>query len=191
MRNTTLVILLGGFLGGSVWAQALVEHAAAAAGGSVGGVAGKKVGESVNKIFNKIDGQTSKAAETGTNTPLLQVGPGVPKPSAESVPPPPPPAHHAAVRRPATPEPAPEPIPTPAAEVVPVPPPPPPVTAEDLKKVAIGMNRADLLKLGAPSSRITMSEDDHLVEIYRYMEKEMTLGVVRLTDGAVSTVQRP
>lgn len=191
MRNTTLVILLGGLLSGCVCGQSLVEGAAAAAVGSAGGVAGKKVSDGMTKIFNKVDQQAAKAAESGKNAPLLQVGPGVPKGIAESVPAPPPPAHHAAIHKLATP--APEPAPAPVVEVAPVPPPPPPpiVTAEDLKKVAIGMNREELLKFGAPSSRITMSEDDHLVEIYRYMQKEATLGVVRLTDGAVSSVQRP
>src|SRR5260370_22932849 len=63
MRELLLVILLGG----SVWAQSLVEHAAAAGGGSVGGVAGKKVSDGITKIFNKVDKSTAKAAEGTKN----------------------------------------------------------------------------------------------------------------------------
>jgi len=186
MRELLVVILLGG----SVWAQSLVEHAAAAGGGSVGGVAGKKVSDGITKIFNKVDKSTAKAAEGPKNAPLLEVGPGVPKAQGDSVPAPPPPARHAAVHK--TPAPAPV-APAPPAEVVaPVPPPPAPpvVTAEDIQKVSLGMQRGQLLKLGAPASRITMFDDGHLVEIYRYMTKDTTLGVVRLTDGSVSSIQK-
>jgi hypothetical protein len=51
------------------------------------------------------------------------------------------------------------------------------------------MDRVALLNLGAPASRITMFDDGHLVEIYRYMTKDTTFGVVRLSDGAVSIIQ--
>jgi hypothetical protein len=65
------------------------------------------------------------------------------------------------------------------------------VTAEDLKNVAVGMTREQLLKLGEPSGRIAMSEDGHLIEIYQYFARGSSLGRVRLTDGAVSVVQIP
>ena len=63
------------------------------------------------------------------------------------------------------------------------------VTPEDLKTLASGTARAEVLKLGAPSSRITMFDDGHLVEIYRYQAHDTTFGVVRLSDGSVSSVQ--
>jgi hypothetical protein len=92
--------------------------------------------------------------------------------------------HRAAVRKPAPPK------PDPVPEVSqPAPPPPPEVTAEDLKKVTAGMHREEVLQLGQPASRITMFDDGHLVEIYRYMAKDTTFGVVRLSDGSVSTVE--
>jgi hypothetical protein len=69
------------------------------------------------------------------------------------------------------------------------PPPPPHATPEDLQTLASGTNRSEVLKLGAPASRITMYEDGHLVEIFRYQSRESTFGVVRLSDGAVSNVQ--
>jgi hypothetical protein len=187
------------FVTGAVSAQSMVEHAAAAAGGSAGGVAGKKVGDGLSKIFGKVDSQTKAAADKGgsnkssktdaAGAPLLQVGPGAPMGRDESgVVPPPPPAHRASVQKQAAPPPpAPEPAPV-AAPVAP-PPPPPEVTVEDLKKVTEGMKRDDLLKLGPPSARITMFDDGHLVEIYRYMHGDNTIGVIRLTDGAVVSLQ--
>src|SRR5580693_6338674 len=99
MRHITLVILVCG----TAFGQSIVENAAAAAGGSVGGVAGKKVSDGMTAIFGKVDKQTAKAAEKEKEKdakPLFEVGPGVPKGAAESVPPPPPLANHVAVRRP-------------------------------------------------------------------------------------------
>ena len=74
-------------------------------------------------------------------------------------------------------------------ERVPPSPPPPQVSLDDLRNVNVGMDRVALLNLGAPASRITMFDDGHLVEIYRYMTKDTTFGVVRLSDGAVSIIQ--
>jgi hypothetical protein len=65
------------------------------------------------------------------------------------------------------------------------------MTSDDLKKVAAGMNREELLKFGAPGSRIAMSDDGHLEETYRYYTHggEGLIGTVRLVDGSVSAVQ--
>jgi hypothetical protein len=194
----------------SGYGQTMVETAAAAAGGSVGGVAGKKVSDGLTSIFEKVDKSAAKAAKSGdtkggtrgssaaksatsasrqgtdtdSNEPLLEVGPGVPRPDSNV--PPPPPLRRASVRKAV---PAVEP-PPPAIEPPPAPalPPPPQMTADDLKHVTSGMQRNDVLKLGEPSSRISMVDEGHLLEIYRYQGKDKTLGVVRLTDGAVSTV---
>lgn len=190
MRQTLVFVLLGG----CVWGQAMVEHAVAAAGGSAAGVAGKKVSDGITKILTKVDQQTRKAADTTRNARGLEVGPGTPKAPADSVPPPPP-ARRAAVQKlSALPPPPPIPARSRSTEAAPVPPPPPPepeATGDDLKNITAGMHRDDVLKLGAPASRITMFEDGHVVEIYRYMAKDTTLGVVRLTDGAVSSIQKP
>lgn len=198
----------------SAYGQTMVETAAAAAGGSVGGVAGKKVSDGLTSIFEKVDKSAAKAAKSGntkggakgnsaakgssiparkggdattyadSNEPLLEVGPGVPRPDTNV--PPPPPLRRASVRKAA---PARE-LPLPAIEPppAPAPPPPPQVTADDLKHVTSGMHRNEVLKLGEPSSRISMVDEGHLLEIYRYRGKNKTLGEVRLTDGAVSTV---
>jgi hypothetical protein len=102
--------------------------------------------------------------------------------------PPPPPLPHAAVRRPVEApvkvELAPEPPPAPA-----VVPPPPPVTLEDLRAVAAGTAREDVLKMGQPASRITMYDDGHLSETFRYSAGTAMLGVVRLSDGVVTAVE--
>src|SRR5580658_6590518 len=150
------------------YGQSMVESAAAAAGGSVGGVAGKKVSDGLNRIFNKVDQHTVKAADAVDTkrpapepaAPLIQVSPGTVKVDNVSVPPPPPLAHHAFRPRPAPVRAAPLP------EILP--PPPPDVTAEELKTVTRGMHRADVLKLGTPSARITMYDEGHLIEIYDY-----------------------
>lgn len=51
------------------------------------------------------------------------------------------------------------------------------------------MSREQLLKLGTPSSRITMDEDGHLIEVFQYSADGEQIGTIRLTDGAVSGIQ--
>jgi hypothetical protein len=65
------------------------------------------------------------------------------------------------------------------------------VSAEDLKKITAGMRRNDVLQFGTPSARVSMAKEGHLVEIFSYMAKGETLGVVQLTDGSVSSVKLP
>jgi hypothetical protein len=186
-----IIFLLAAGLAG---AQTMTEVGASAAGGAIGSAAGKKVSEGITSIFGKVDKSTAKAAkpqeDNSKAAPLLDVGPAVVKgPSAaESVPPPPPAAgHRASVAKPAAnPDALPEILPPPP----PPPPPPPQVTAEDLKKVTNGMSREDVLRLGAPVSRIMMDDDEgHLLEVYSYADKDASIGRVRLKDGAVASVE--
>lgn len=207
MKLAMLVILLGA----AASAQSLVEHSAAAAGGAVGGVAGKKVSDGVTSIFQKLDKAAGKAAKTDApakpaeapkgnpNDPVFEVSPGVPharsaKPAPRSaarnevpsVPPPPPLAHHAARKpAPAVETRQPDPVPQPVLAA----PPPPIATRQDLQKIPVGETRADLLKLGFPAVHITMYDNGHLVEEFRFMKDDADIGIVRLTDGAVSNVQ--
>jgi len=192
MRHLTLVrtALAGTLLAGAAWGQTMVEFGSAAAGGSVAGASGKKVSDGITAVFGKVNGTTDKAAASGKpaagkQQPALEVSSGVPKDDGSGVPAPP--ETHTAVRK-AAPELAPV---ITVAEVAPVAPPPPPpqMTAENLKQVAPGASREDLLKLGAPSARITMIDDGHLVEVYNYIAHGENLGRVRLTDGAVASVQ--
>jgi hypothetical protein len=175
--------------------QSLVENSAAAAGGSVGGVAGRKVGEGIANIFNKVDKAAGKAAKTGDtpsnpppgamgNEPLIEVGPGVPR--GESMVPPPPPVKRTPVRR-ASHVAAPVPVVAPVV-AAPLAAPAPQVTIDDLHKMTAGMARANVLSMGEPAVRITMIDDGRLLEIYRYMEKDSTIGAVRLVDGSVERV---
>ena len=200
MRGTLAGILLAalsGFVGGPVFGQSMLEGAAAAAGGSAGGVAGKKVSDGLTRILGTVDKQTAKAADQGktkaskgasspasadASGPLFEVGPGTAKADGSNVPPPPP------VRRASNRKPSPE----PAVPVIAPPPPPAPVpapvvTSDNLRQLASGASREDVMKMGAPSARITMADGGHLVETYRYQNA----GTVHLTDGAVSSVQVP
>jgi hypothetical protein len=173
-------------------AQTMTEVGASAAGSAVGSAAGRRVSDGISAIFGKVDKATAKAATPPSNesrsAPLAEVAPGMPKVSIgiESVPPPPP---VPGARRVSPPKPVVEPMP----EILPPPPPPPPpppqVTAEDLKTVTHGMTRQDVLKLGAPASRITMSDEGHLFETFSYAAKDASIGRVKLVDGAVSSVE--
>jgi hypothetical protein len=188
MRSMIFVLCLGSLASG----QAMLEHAAAAGGGSVGGVAGKKVSDGLTTIFGKVDKQMGAAAKGATassaapsNAPLLEVGPGVPKQSSTAYPPPPPTLRHVVARKAA---------PIPMVRVTPLsipridPPEASPVTRDDLRAVATGMHRDELLRLGSPSAKISMYEDGRLLEIYRYVSSGTNLGTVRLLDGSVSNV---
>ena len=195
-----LVVLVGGVIAS---AQSITEAAAATAGGTVGGAAGRKVSDGITAIFDKVDQKTGKAAEGGSkgSAGMLQVGPGVPKavatsPAATPLPPPPP-ARKPGPQRAALQKPAPAPPPVeavppiapPVEDIAPPPPPAPEITPADLQNLERGASREDVLKLGIPVARITMFEDGHLLEIFRYASGDYTFGLVRLTDGALSAIQ--
>jgi hypothetical protein len=181
------------------FAQNLTEFGAVAAGSTVGGASGKSVSNGINAIFGKVDQQTAKAAAKETRkekeppAEALKVSPGAPASDPGGVPlPPSPPGKRTA--------PAPRPVaqfiaPKEAirfssfADVAPALPPPPVMSPEDLRSVSTGMTRADVLKLGAPSSKITMFEEGHVVEQYSYHQNGQKFGGLRLTDGIVSSVQ--
>jgi hypothetical protein len=67
-------------------------------------------------------------------------------------------------------------------------PPEPPVNV-DLAAIERGMARESLLAMGKPSSKITLYEDGHMVEIYQYRNQTLASGTVRLRDGAVATIE--
>jgi hypothetical protein len=191
MRSLVFILLV--VVAGLAAGQTMTEIGASAAGSAIGSAAGKKVSEGISAIFGKVDKTTSKAAKTHDEdeskaAPLLEVGPGAPKGSGrggDSVPAPPAVAGHRTAAKLAVAEAMPEILPPP-----PLPPPPPPqMTTEDLKRVASGMRREDLLKLGAPVSRIMMSDEGHLLETFSYADKDTSLGRVKLTDGVVSSVE--
>jgi hypothetical protein len=203
MRRVLMAVSMFLAVAGLGWSQALTEGAGAIAGGSIGGVAGKKVSDGITTVLGKVDAVARKAAKTekapeagiekaktgnSNGSTVLQVGPSSVVKDHSLVPPPPPARRVAAV----VPEPPSEPS-KPRATIqriaVLAPPPPPQVTRDDLKALSSGTARADVLKLGAPASRITMYDDGHLVEIYRYQTRDTMVGVVHLSDGSVSSVQ--
>lgn len=181
------------------FAQSLTEFGAVAAGSTVGGASGKSVSNGINAIFGKVDQQTAKAAvketkrEKEPQAEAFKVAPGAPVADPGGVPlPPPPPGKRT----------APAPLPVAQfvvpkevarisswADVAPTLPPPPVMSPEDFRSVSTGMTRADVLEFGQPSSKITMFEDGHLVEIYSYRQDGQKFGGLRLTDGVVSSVQ--
>lgn len=198
------ILLLFG-IAGMISAQSLTEFGAAAAGGTTGTVAGKKVSDGITSIFGKVSKQTSTAA--GESEKTLEIGPGVPNPPRKasrpereehgsdrgsergpdhSMVPPPPPLAHAALRKPPQHR---EPPREPVEPVVPVTPPPHVVRAEDLKNLALGTSREDVLKAAPPASRVTMFEGGHLLEIFHYASNDSNIGEVRLSDGTVASVE--
>jgi hypothetical protein len=63
-------------------------------------------------------------------------------------------------------------------------------TAEDLRAVTNGSPRGELIaRLGLPSSRVTIPDDNGLLEIYRYSGADGLVGSVRLENGLVVAVQ--
>jgi hypothetical protein len=195
MRILASFLLISTF----TFAQSLTEFGAVAAGSTVGGASGKSVSDGISAIFGKVDQQTAKAAAKETKrerepqTEALKVAPGAPVADPGGVPlPPAPPAKRTA--------PAPRPVAqyvVPAevarisswADVTPVLPPPTVMSPEDLRSVSLGTTRADVLKYGAPSSKITTFEDGHVVEFYSYHQNGQKFGGLKLTDGVVSSVQ--
>jgi hypothetical protein len=179
------------------FSQTMTEVGAAAAGGSIAGASGKKVSEGLTAVLGKVSERTVKAAgreEKTTAGPALTLGPGVPKGDTGGVPLPPPPSGHraVAVQPPLPPFALPQEIfqtPT-LASVGPALPPPPEMSPQELKTVGIGMSRADLLKFGAPASKITTFEDGHVSETYSYRQQGQKFGTIRLTDGAVASVEQ-
>ena len=193
MRILTFILLITA----NAFSQNLTEFGAVAAGSAVGGASGKSVSNGISAIFGKVDQQTAKAAsktakKEDQEVAVLKVARGVPSADTGGVPLPPQEHRHAAapaipVARIALPE---EITRTRSlAEVATSLPPPPEMSAEEFRTISNGMSRADLLKLGAPASKITMFDEGHLVEIYSYRQNGQNLGALRLTDGAVSSIQ--
>jgi hypothetical protein len=200
MRRIALFLLVTGLTVGVAGAQTMTEFGAVAAGSAVGGAGGKSASDGINNIFGKVNQQTVKAA--GKEVPAkkeaaaLTVAPGVARDVDTIVPAPPGGAPRSTARQaPAIPVAANigGPMPFSASTMAdalpsqPIPP-PPTMTPESLKQVTVGMSRADVLKLGDPSSRIAMFEDGHMVETFSYRADGQRFGVVKVQDGAVAKI---
>jgi len=194
---------------GTVYAQALSEHAAAAAGATIGTAAGKPIANALGGIFNNVDSTTATAAQTGAK-PKATVPSKAPANPAASV------NHGGApgafspgfgddgavaagastngstVSRshkrsaPITSATAfysvtPTPIPAPVKEP----------SLEEVAGVKIGTTEKDLFSaLGRPESHISVPDDDgHLRESCQYWAGGKQLGTIRLDNGQVVKVE--
>ena len=171
----------------------------------------KALGKEENKVKPSATQTTIATTTTGQPAAVYSADPGVPgaprraatkKAKAASastvnedtsVPPPPPLAERASVRKPVSgtdalhaPPPVPF-APFTLADAVPATPipPPPTMTPEAFRKIAAGMSRREVLILGEPSSRISMFEDGHMVEMFSYRASGQPFGHLRLEDGTV------
>jgi len=211
MRALASIAAVGLFaVSGTVYAQALSEHAAAAAGATIGTAAGKPIANTLSGIFNNVDATTSAAAQTGTkpkatvvpktdSAPTINRGraPGTFSPgfggdggsgaslttdeaSGAS-------ASSRSRRRWA-------PMTGTAAPVITLAPIPEPVRELSLEEVAgvkIGTTEQDLFAaLGKPASHITVPDDDgHIRESCQYWSGGKQLGTIRLDNGQVVKVE--
>ena len=195
MRNLALVLLISS----TAFSQNLTELGAVTAGSVVGGASGKSVSNGITAIFGKVDQQTAKAAVAK---------PTEVKPTTKEVPEPPPfkvvaaddnggvPLPPASHKRTVSLVPVaqynlPQEITRirSLSDVAPTLPPPREMSPEEFHAITTGMPRTDVLHLGLPASKITMFDDGHLVEIYSYRQNGQRFGALRLTDGAVSSIE--
>ena len=173
----------------------MTEFGAAAAVGTVGGANGQNVSKGLTAVLGKISQQTVKAAgKEETRQPALELAAGQPKADPSGVPLPPGngsrraaapaemPVAHLIVPQEAL-------APFTMADEVPVLAPPPEMSPDKFKTVSAGMSRTDLLRLGMPASKISMDEDGRAVEVYSYRDKDRRIGTVRVSNGAVTSIQ--
>lgn len=203
IRMVLVCVATGLLLSWGAFAQSMMEYAGAAAGGSIGGVAGKKVSDGLSKILDKVDKQTGEAAKTPPAETKNKLKEAIEKAAAGKKSGPPAVAEVTPAAPKGSPAPAfrprwvgPKPPPetqaqteTAAALAEPAPaPPPPPPPAEEIGKIAPGTSRSDLLaRAGAPASRISIPDDEGMLEIYHYRGGQS--GTVRLRNGVVSEVR--
>lgn len=191
MRNLAFILLLST----AAFSQNLTEFGAATAGSTVGGASGKAVSNGIDAIFGKVDRHTAKAAVTPAKKevpepPPFKASEGALTDDNGGVPLPPSP-HKRAAASPVAHYVLPQEITRiqSLSDVAPVLPPPPEMSPEEFRKIATGTTRGDVLRLGTPASRITMFDDGHLVELYSYRQNGQRFGTLRLTDGAVSSIE--
>jgi hypothetical protein len=108
-------------------------------------------------------------------------------------PPPPPPADSAKPRPPATKsDPTPPPAPPALVRFDPTAGKYPEITLEALGEIKVGMNQRQVVqKLGPPASKLTIPEDDRIIETYGYRVVDSATAIVRFSNGAVVAVTPP
>lgn len=170
----------------TVGAQSMVSYGSAAATGSTAGTAaGNKLNKAIDSVFGSTGKVMGAAAATGApkaekTKPAELIHVSV-VPEAATVPRMKASVAHGGLK------PQEDGV---AAEVVPMPPTPViTATPEAVAAVAAGTKRDDLGKLGQPAYKMSIPEDGHLVEVYRYQADGKLVGTVRLSDGVVTSVE--
>jgi len=211
MRSLASLTILGTLaLAGTIQAQSLAEHAAAASGATIGTAAGKPLSNAMGKIFGDVDKSTTTAS--GKKAAPAKTTETKPVPDSEKVTPvgtpnsgPAPsagssgggsgavashPSAHAPRARQAAAEAQLAPIAPPVAEPVAAPPPAKELSAADFSGLAVGSSEKDMLAaLGTPESRVSIPDDDgHLRETCQFWAQGRPLGTVRLDNGQVVQV---
>jgi hypothetical protein len=211
MRALASIAAFGLFaLSGTVYAQALSEHAAAAAGATIGTAAGKPVANALSGIFNNVDATTSAAAQTGAKAKATVVpkstdsaatvnrggAPGAFSPGfggdsgsgaaiaaddASSA------SASSRSRRRSAPIAASAPAVT---TLAPIPEPVRELSLEEVAGVKVGTSEKDLFAaLGKPESHLSVPDDDgHLRESCQYWSGGKQLGTIHLDNGQVVKV---
>jgi hypothetical protein len=209
MRSFASIAALGLFaLSGSIFGQALSEHAAAAAGATIGTAAGKPVANALGGIFNQVDATTATAASAGAKATNVRPVKATTDPSAT--------ANHGAApggfspgfgldggsgaagdvstpgrarsRRSAAAQ-------SPSAEsyaaIPPIPAPLREPSLEDVAGIKVGTSRQDVFQaLGNPESHISVPDDaGHLLESCQYWANGKQLGTIRMDNGQVVKVE--
>ncbi len=196
MRICATVVFLG--FSGACFGQVLAEHAAGVAGASIGAAAGKPVGEAMGRIFGQTDDAARKAAAKPPSkeapAPKLPAvkqeglqaegGGTIASPSERAALP-----HRRTHKRPVAEAPE-EGIPQPAAVVIQAAPiPVRRLSEEDIRAIQAGAGRGEVIaKLGQPASLVTIPDEGHLLESFKYVAGGQWVGTIRLDNGAVVQV---
>ncbi|MGJ5818708.1 hypothetical protein [Paludibaculum fermentans] len=175
--------------------QAMVEHAAAAAVGTAGSVGGKAISNGLDKVFGRVAAATKEAegqpepdvkvkakAQAGAKSVDGSAGTSgaaaharrtrVTRRKTAAADTSEPAAAYASARSYAA----------AAARVV--------ATPQEFAKLATGAPKSELAeRLGTASYKISVPEEGHLTEIYRYANHGVAVGTVRVVDGVVSEVK--
>lgn len=208
MKANILCFAMAAVLSGGVYAQAIIQHAAAVAGATAGTAGGKALSNAIDKALGKAANVTAEAA--GTKKAETKPAPAASAPSG---------------KQPWTPQPElgtvssagsgkgsakrtrasasstsnrekpvdASPVFDPEELNMSAPPAVAPVphvpTEEDFAKVKEGGAREEVFAaLGTPSARITIPDEGHLIEILSYSNGSRRLGSVRLDNGQVVSV---
>ncbi len=190
-------LLAAGCLAPCCFAQALVEHAAAAAVGTAGSAGGKALSNALDRIFKQTDAalqgkETKQPPATPEQRKKAEAAAAAAAANSTSA------ASRTTARRHSRPAIAGSVVsitplnfePPFTASYQPAAAPPPVATAEAFARIAPGATRQELLSnAGQPAYRVRISGDGHVQEIYRYRSGGTDLGSVRVTDGTVTAVR--